>query len=178
MNACAICCLVFMGIIIVFLLGCTFLQIPYWNRTFVTHAIPNIADFVGYAIDGRPIKMLRKPGYYSNGTKFADYESLIDRINTKDSRFIPPKQLLDALNETFDMDPSGYFKFDSIPPILRDVALPRLSSHTRDSNIVHNSGSSIFVTNLEDRGMDGEGDTGMKRKYLSGLTRSSQQAEN
>jgi len=170
MNACGICCLVFMGIIIVFLLGCTFLQIPYWNRTFVTHAIPNIADFVGYSLDGRPVKRLRKPGYYSNGTKFADYESLIDRINTRDSRFIPPKQLLDTLNETFDMDPSGYFKFDSIPPILRDVALPRLSSHTRDSNIVHNSGSSIFVTNLEDRGTDSEGDNAMKRKYMAGLT--------
>lgn len=170
MNGCAICCLNFIGLVVIFFVFCTFLQIPYWNRTFVTHAIPNIADFIGYSLDGRPVKQLRKPGYYMNGTKFADYESLIDRINTGDPRFIPPKQLLQTLNETFDMDSSKYFKFDSVPPILRDVALPRLSSHTRTSNIDHNSGSSIFVTNLEDRGSDSEGDNAMKRKYMAGLT--------
>ena len=170
--SCASCCListiVFLSIIIIYLIGCAFLQVPYWNRTIVTHAIPNTWDMASYLIEGRPRIQIPFVGTYENGTKFAEYESLIDRMRrrTNSSSFVPPKQLVALEENTFDMDRTKLHKFDSVPPILRDVALPRLSSHTRESNIIHNSGSSIFVTNYDDRGEDNE----MKRKYMAGLT--------
>lgn len=171
MDRCTLCCANVVGCLIIFFVFCLLLEIPYWNRTFITHAIPNTVDFLGYSLAGRPVSQLRKPGHYDNGTKFAEYESLIDRINTGEPRFIPPKQLLQTVsNITFDMNSSKLYKFDSVPPILRDVALPRLSSHSRTSNVDYNSGSSIFVTNLEDRGTDSYGDNAMKRKYMAGLT--------
>ena len=168
MNGCAIACLVITGIVAFYFFCCLFLQVPYWNRTIVTHAIPNFVDFVGYQLQGKLITEIPNPGEYKNGTKFADFESLIDRVRRRDGSYtyFPPKQLIEREVYTFDMDKTKLFKFDSVPPILRDVALPRLSSHDTKSNIRHKSGSSIFVTNYEDRGENNE----MKRKYMQGLS--------
>jgi hypothetical protein len=168
MDGCAITCLVITGIVAVYFIGCIFLQVPYWNRTVVTHAIPNFADFIGYQFSGKPTTEIATPGEFENGTKFADFESLIDRVRRTDNKYtyFPPKCLIHRETSTFDMDKRLLFKFDSVPSILRDVALPRLSSHDPQANIRHKSGSSIFVTNYEDRGPNNE----MKRKYMEGLS--------
>ena len=141
---------------------------PYWNRTIVTHAIPNFFDFLGYQFQGKLVTEIPDPGEYMNGSKFTDFESLIDRVKRRDGSltYFPPKQLIQREDHTFDMNREKLLKFDSVPPILRDVALPRLSSHDPESNIRHKSGSSVFVTNYEDRGENNE----MKRKYMEGLS--------
>lgn len=168
MTGCLVFFLVILFIVLIYFIGCIFIEIPYWNRTIVTHAIPNTWDLTSYLIQGRPATQIPFVGVYENGTKFAEYESLIDRIRRRNTSFsfVPPKQLISLEEKTFDMDPSKIHKFDSVPPILRDVALPRLSSHTRESNIIHKSGSSIFVTNYDDRGKNNQ----MKQKYMAGLT--------
>lgn len=170
MNCCETSCLIITSIIAIYFLCCTFLPVPYWNRTIVTHAIPNIADFLVYQVQGKPTTQIPSPGKYENGTRFINYESLIDRVKRTElnATYFPPNMFIEREETTFDMDKSKLFKFDSVPPVLRDVALPRLSSHDTQSNIRHKSGSSIFVTNYEDRGENNE----MKHKYMQGLSAS------
>lgn len=167
-KCCLITTIVLMTIVVIYLIGCAFLRVPYWNRTVVTHAIPNAWDVAVYVIQGNSRKQIPVVGTYENGTKFAEYESLIDRMRRRSntSSFVPPKQLVALERDTFDMDRTKLHKFDSVPPILRDVALPRVSSRSRDSNVFYKSGSSIFVTNYDDRGEDND----MKKKYMAGLT--------
>lgn len=146
-------------------------SVPYWNRTFFTHAVPNIFDFIGYVFDGRPTDNPPKiPGVDENGVRFAKFESFIDRLLRNDDiekyTYIPPKLLTKAIDKgDFDMNPELFHKFDSVPNILRDVALPRLSSHRRNVS----TGVSIFTTNLEDRGFDKDGGNLKKRQYMDGL---------
>ena len=104
-----------------------FLRVPYWNRTVVTHAIPNAWDVAVYVIQGNSREQIPVVGTYENGTKFAEYESLIDRMRRRSNKssFVPPKQLVALERDTFDMDRTKLHKFDSVPPILRDVALPK-----------------------------------------------------
>ena len=169
-NCCCVTLLVLLSIAATFLLLCTFMRVPLLNITFYTHAMPNTVHFLGYYFDGRPIEPPRTPGYYENGTKFADFESIIDRISQNNFTYVPPKQYLQIERETFDM--TNLYKFDSVPPIFRDVALPRPSSLSRTSNIEYESGSSVFVTNLMDRGTYDGVANGMKYRYMAGLNQS------
>jgi len=135
-------------------------ETPYFNRTFVTHASVNIVDFIGYSKKRTQIPYV---GQAENGTKFAEFESLIDRVRRRkdEKTFVPPKQYIELEQESFDMDKTVFHKFDSVPPILRDVALPRKSAYHRKPR----TGTSVFVTNYEDRGPYNQ----MKRKYMAGL---------
>ena len=169
-SKCAKICLIVFLVILFILFLFLVLRVPVFNITFYTHGIPNSVHFIGYVFDGRPRQIPSNPGYADNGTKIAEFESLVSRISRYDETFFPPKQFVQFEKDTFNT--SGMYKFDSVPPVVRDVALPRVSSWSRTSNIDHKSGTSIFVTNLEDRGEYNGLKNGMKYRYMSGLSQS------
>lgn len=164
---CARLCFIVFLFILSFLFLCLVLRVPVLNITFYTHGMPNTFHFIGYVLDGRPRQIASNPGYAKNGTKVAEFESLIGRISKYNETFFPPKQFVLFERDTFNM--SGLYKFDSVPPVVRDVALPRVSSWSRTSSKKHQSGTSIFVTNVEDRGQE---NSSMKYRYMSGLSKS------
>ena len=173
LSVCFIILLVCLQLLVLFcwwLLFCVLFRVPYMNRTFITHAIPNTADVTLYVLGGNPISHIPpRPGVYANGTRFATFESFLERINRVDRSkkvFIPPNMLVTTIDNSFDMNHAQLHKFDSVPNILRDVALPRLSATKRNAS----TGNSIFVTNYEDRGFDAYGGNKMKRQYMAGLT--------
>lgn len=135
-------------------------EFHYYNQTLLTHSVPNIVDYISY---GKKRTQIPYVGELENGTKFAEFESLIDRIRRRNTSktFVPPKQYIYLEEKEFDMDEHIFHKFDSVPPILRDVALPRPSAYSRTPL----TGTSVFVTNYVDRGPNNE----MKRKYMEGL---------
>lgn len=163
-------CFLLFCIIVTFLFFCIILQVPVLNITFYSHGVPNTVHFIGYIFDARPRQIASNPGYAKNGTKVAEFESLVGRISKYNETFFPPKQFVYFERDTFNM--SSLYKFDSVPPVVRDVALPRISSWSRTSNIDHESGTSIFVTNVEDRGTLDNMTNGMKYRYMAGLTKS------
>ncbi len=137
---------------LIYLSLCAIFRVDYFNVTVLTHGIPNTMYFIEYTTSGRNTSQFALP----NGV-----ESIADRIGN-DPIFIPPKQFIEMESKSFDMNPNTLHKFDSVPFMLRDVALPRASSTEKSPT----TGTSVFVTNLEDRGVDNK----MKRKYMAGLT--------
>ena len=164
-------CLQVLVIFCWWLVLCAAFRVPYMNPTFYTHTLPNTVDFALYVLSGKATDNIPpRPGVFANHTRFARFESFLERINRTDRSkpaFVPPDMLVSAIDDAFDMDPDRFHKFDSVPNLLRDVALPRLSATRRNAT----TGNSIFVTNYEDRGFDQYGGNKMKRQYMAGLTR-------
>ena len=150
-HGCEILCALHLIIIFLFALT-TLFTAETFNYTAMTHALPNILYMAGYILDGRPTETVPEP---------EGIQALKDRLPDTPF-FVPPKQYVEIQKEGFDMNPNVLHKFDSVPFLLRDVALPRPSSTEKDPD----TGTSIFVTNLEDRGPYNE----MKQKYMAGLT--------
>lgn len=150
-HCCEFLCAIHLIIIFLFAFA-TLFRADSFNYTAMTHALPNILLMGGYVLDGRPTETLSEPD---------GVQTVKDRL-PDNLFFMPPNQYVEIQKEGFDMDPNVLHKFDSVPFLLRDVALPRRSSTEKDPD----TGTSIFVSNLEDRGPYNE----MKQKYMAGLT--------
>lgn len=160
-HCCEFLCAIHLIIIFLFAFATLFREDSF-NYTAMTHALPNILLMGGYVLDGREISDNLLP----NGNETM---SIPDRI-TEESFFLPPNQYFEVSADNvknLDLNSDEFHKFDSVPFIFRDIALPRASSTKKNPT----TGTSLFVTNLKNRGNTESGIANKKKiDYMKGLT--------
>ena len=170
MQVSNIICAIFIEALCVIMFVFFFNQGKDFNKTTLTHSLPNTIELLSFeGIHG--VDHLKEMGLKKATDDLQDISARLDNQNTtckfnndKICAFIPPRFYAQIEKQSFNVHQTLH-KFDSVPNIIRDIALPRISALVKNAS----SGTSIFLTNLEDRGYEGSHDNIMKLRYMKGL---------